>query len=202
MSRVVGMKVVPVVVGGEVAGRLGRVMRSRILVHNSVATAAGSANKAVDLLPLLLLRRCPVIRSFEWCQRRTDKADVSLVRPRYQALQPSDQRLTRRRGLVAEIVDRIVGEDDPAHIRLLQYVSLKAVLGAFARTIDEKSVSTDSHIEDPNLNTLADETEGQLVRPSMVRIVRRCIPFGNRSEERRDAASERRAAQLEAAVQA
>src|SRR6266702_269657 len=196
MSRVIGMKVVPAVIGGKVLSWMGRVMCSGILIHNPIATGALTTNKAVDLLPLLLLCGRPVIRSFEWSQRRTDEANLLLVRPRDQALQPSDQLLAGRGGIVAEIVDRVVGENHPADIWLVQYVPLKTVLSALARTIDQKPVSTDSQIEDPNRNALADEAESQLVRPSMVRIVRCGVPFGNRGSQRHHASAERRPVDL------
>src|SRR5438105_12582840 len=87
MSRVVGMKMVPMVVGSQVLCRMIRVMGSGILVHNPIAAAAPATNKAVDLLPLLLFRGRPRSRSLKGGQRRTDKAYLPLMRPRNQSLQ-------------------------------------------------------------------------------------------------------------------
>jgi hypothetical protein len=149
MSSDVGMEVIPMVVGSQVLCWMGRVMRGGILIHDPIATAALAANKAVDLLPFLLLRRHPCSCAFERSQCRTDEADLSLVRPRDQSLQCSDQRVSGRRGSRTKIVNWIVGKYHPADIRLLEDVSLETILGTFARTVDEKPISTDSQIEGP-----------------------------------------------------
>jgi hypothetical protein len=65
MSRIIRVKVVPDVIGSQVLGWMGRIMNRAVLIHNPIATAAIATNKAVDLLPLFLLRRRPCSRSFK-----------------------------------------------------------------------------------------------------------------------------------------
>ncbi len=86
MSRVVGMEVIPIVVVSTILCWMVRVMCRSILVDNTVATAPLATNKAVDLLPFLLLRRRPGSCAVEWSQGRTDEANLSVVRTCDQSL--------------------------------------------------------------------------------------------------------------------
>jgi len=143
-------------------------VRRRVLVDHPVAAAPGAADEGVHLLARGLAGLRPAARTLERGERRAQEGDPGRVRAGYQLLERGDELGAARRVGDADVVDRVVGEDHPAHPRLLEHVPVEPVERALARAVGEQLVATDALVEHADRQTRGTQPLGQVVGPAAV----------------------------------
>src|SRR5262249_6024989 len=144
--------------GRSEESRIGGIMNRRILINDSVATTAGTANKSVDLLADRLLLSTPAGVSRVGGQSGAVETRTAGVRLRHELLDPCNEiRRTRRWIVRRQVVDGIVREDDVADISLRQCIVCKPILRTEPCPIAQQLIATDSLIEHADIQTGRDQ---------------------------------------------